>query len=35
MRNEREIDEVPLVNISIIPESIGELQKMHGTLIKK
>jgi len=27
VRNEREVDEVPLVNISMIPESIGKLQK--------
>jgi len=34
VRNEREV-EVLLVNISMIPESIGKLQKMHKTLIKK
>jgi len=28
-RHEREIDEVSLANISIIPESIGKCQKMY------
>lgn len=27
VRNEREVDEVTLANISITPESIGKLQK--------
>jgi len=33
VRNEREVDEVSLVNIS--PEPNGKLQKMHKTLITK
>jgi len=35
VRKEREINEVTHANISITPESIGKLQKMHKTLITK